>query len=149
MLYDRTRYIIIKNELRTLTGNLRESFEMNMALNIRNKQKHFWSYVRSKKMKSKSKIPPLNKPDGTKAFDAKGKAETLNSFFRSIFTTEVMDNIPITNTRFLGDFLNSFTISQQMVYNKLVNLNSGKSPEPDGCHPCLLKERSDLIDTPL
>ena len=119
MLYDRTRFFVIKNELRTLTGNLRVNFEMNMALNIRNKQKYFWLYVRSKKMKSKSKIPPLNKPDGTKAFDAKDKAETLNSFFSSIVTTKVMDNIPITNTRFLGDFLNSFTISQQMVYNKI------------------------------
>ena len=95
-------------------------------------------YVRSK-MKSKTKIPPLNKPDGTKAFDAKDKAETLNSF--CIFTTEVMDNIPITNATFLRDILNSFTISQQMVYNKLINLNSGK------WHPCLLKEISDLIDT--
>ena len=68
---------------------------MNIALNIKNKPKPFWSYVRSK-MKSKSKIPLLNKLDGTKAFDAKDKAQTLNSFFSSIFTTEVMDNIPIT-----------------------------------------------------
>ena len=76
--YDRAMYIIVKNELRTLTRNLRVNFEMNMALNIKNKPKPFWSYVRSK-MKSKSKISPLNKPDGTKAFDAKDKAETLNS----------------------------------------------------------------------
>ena len=33
-----------------------------------------------------------------------------------------MDNIPITNDTILGDFLNSFTISQQMVYNQLINL---------------------------
>ena len=39
---------------------------MNMALNINNKPKPFWLYVRSK-MKSKSKIPPLNKLNGTKA----------------------------------------------------------------------------------
>ena len=51
-----------------------------------------------------------------------------------------MDNIPIMNDTFLGDFLNSFTISQQMVYNKLINLNSGKPPGPDGWHPCLLKD---------
>ena len=119
-LSDRTRYIIVKNELRTLTRNLRINFEMNMALNMKNKPKPFWSYVRSK-MKSKSKIPPLNKPDGTTAFDVKDKAETLNSFFSSIFPTEVMDNIPITNDTFLGDFLNSFTISQQMVYNNLLD----------------------------
>ena len=36
-----------------------------------------------------------------------------------------------------------------MVYNKLINRNSGKSPGLDGWHPCLLKEISDLIDTPL
>ena len=36
-----------------------------------------------------------------------------------------------------------------MVYNKLIDLNSGKSPGPDGWHPCLLKEISDLIDIPL
>ena len=148
-VYDRTRYIIIvKNELRTLTRNLSVNFEMNMALNMKNTPKSFWSYVRSK-MKSKSKIPPLNKPDGTKAFDAKDKAETLNSYFSGIFTTEVMDNILITNATSLGDFLNSFTIRQQMVYDKLLNINSGKSPGLDGWHPCLLKEISQLIDTPL
>ena len=58
-----------------------------------------------------------------------------------------MDNIPITNATFLGDFLNSFTISQRMVY-KLINLNSGESTGPDGWRPCLLKEISDLVDTP-
>ena len=93
-------------------------------------------------MKSKSKIPPLDKPDGTKAFDAKDKAENLNSFFSSIFTTEVMDNIPITNTTFLGYFLNSFTISQQMVYNKLINLNSRKSPRPDRYSFSMLFQKS-------
>ena len=36
-----------------------------------------------------------------------------------------------------------------MVYNKLINRNSGKSPGLDGWHPCLLMEISDLIDTPL
>ena len=75
-------------------------------------------------MKSKSKIPPLNKPDGTKAFDAKDKIETLESL------------------RLL-----KFVYYQSA--NKVINHNSGKFPGPDGWHPCLLKEISDLIDTPL
>ena len=66
---------------------------MNMALNIKNKPNTFLVVCEIR--------DEIDKPDGTKAFDAKDKAETLNSFFCSIFTTEVMDNIPFTNATFL------------------------------------------------
>ena len=41
----------------------------------------------------KKYIPTLNKPDGIIATSPKGKAEALNLFFNSVFTTENLDNL--------------------------------------------------------
>ena len=46
--YDRARYIRIKNELRTMTRTLRIQFEYNIAQDVKNSPKKFWSYVKSK-----------------------------------------------------------------------------------------------------
>ena len=144
--YDRTRYIRIKNELRTMTRTLRLQCEYNIAQDVKNSPKKFWSYVNSK-TKVRSKIPNLRKADGTEATTAIAKAEILNKFFSSIFTTEMLvDSLVNHDTPFLGDYLNSFTITPEMVRDKLHDLNPEKSPGPDGWHPILLKYTSDLIN---
>ena len=40
--YDRTRYKVVKNELRALTRKLRLQFEGNIAQNIKTSPKSFW-----------------------------------------------------------------------------------------------------------
>ena len=74
--YTRTR----STELRSLTRMLRFTFENNLAQSVKTSPKTFWSYVKSK-TKTRSKIPPLKKTDGSEAKTAKENAETLNSFF--------------------------------------------------------------------
>ena len=46
--YDHSRYTKIKNELRSLTRNLRMQFEKGIADDIKISPKKFWSYVKSK-----------------------------------------------------------------------------------------------------
>ena len=145
--YDRSRCTKVKNELRSLTRKLRMQFEKGIAENIKVSPKKFWSYVKSK-TKTKSKIPILMKMDGSEAVTAPEKAETLNSFFSSNFTEENLE-LPNDDTPFLGEYLDAFTITPQMVLNKLRELNPGKTPGPDGWHPYFLKSIADIISIPL
>ena len=146
--YDRERYLKAKNALRSLTRKLRLDFESEIANDIKSEPKKFWAYVKSK-TKTRSKIPSLQKEDGSKALTASEKAEVLNNFFSSVFTDEDMDNIPDDGVPFLGDFLNSFVISEDAVYKKLMNLKPGKSPGPDGWHPVFLKCLAKELALPL
>ena len=147
--YDRTRFNTAKNELRSLTRNLRLKFESTIAENIKASPKSFWSYVKSK-TKTRCKIPPLKKTDGTEAVAALEKAQILNTFFSSTFTGERLEDLPInTENPFLGEYLDSFVITPELVDKKLQELNQGKSPGPDGWHPVYLKNVSDLIAAPL
>ena len=88
--YDHSRYTKIKNELRSLTRNLRMQFEKGIAVDIKISPKKCWSNVKSE-MKTRSKIPVLVKDDGTEAVTSPEKAEALNSYFSSNFTTENME----------------------------------------------------------
>ena len=128
---------------------LRIQFEYNIAQEVKNSPKTFWSYVKSK-TKVRSKIPNISKADGTEATTALAKAGTLNKFFSSTFTAEILEDSPVNHDMpFLGEYLNSFTITPEMVRDKLHGLNPEKSPGPDGWHPVLLKNTSDLIRFPL
>ena len=85
--YDRGMYTRTNNE-RCMTRRLRIDFEQNIAMNVKEKPKHFWKYVKSR-IKNKQSIPTLEKPDGSKAITPKEKANSLNQFFCSVFTREI------------------------------------------------------------
>ena len=115
-------------------------FESTIAENIKTSPKSFWSYVKSK-TKTRYKIPALKKTYGTEAVTALEKAQILNTFFSSTFTGERLEDLPInTENPFLGEYLDSFVITPEMVDKKLQELNQGKSPGPDGWHPVYLKK---------
>ena len=79
----------------------------------------------------------------TEAATASDKAETLNKYFRSTSTEERLEVIPSnTNNQFLGEYLDTFEITPQMILEKLQDLNPEKSPGPNGWHPVLLKKLS-------
>ena len=130
--YDHSRYTNIKNELRSLTRNLRMQFEKGIADDSMISPRKFWSYVKSK-MNTRSKILILVKEDGTEAVTLSEKAETLNRYFSSNLTGENME-LPNDDTPFLGEHIDTFTITPQMVLVKLRELNPGKTPGPDGWH---------------
>ena len=60
-----------------------------------------------------------------------------------------MSNIPQLDKRFIGDPLENFLITQEMVKKKLKKLKVNKSAGPDGIHPRVLKETADAICIPL
>ena len=123
-------------------------FEAGIAGDIKTVPKKFWAYVKSR-TKARSKIATLQKGDGNNAVDAKDKAETLNNVFVSNFTEERMDDIPQPTDASLYTYLDTFSITANMVLEKLRELKHDKSPGPDGWHPFLLKNIADLIHVPL
>ena len=146
--YDKRRYNTVKNELRSLTRKLRLEFDKSIVQNIKCSPKSFWAYVKSKTKKN-CKIPPLTKTDGSEATTSIDKAETLNNFFSSNFTEERLDDILNDSESFLGEYLDSIIITEQMVQVKIQEMKPGKSPGPDGLHPVFLKNVADIISQPL
>ena len=76
-------------------------------------------------MKTTSKISDLDMGDGRMTSTNKEKADTLNSFFCSVFTRENYEDTPLCSPYMM------------------------KSPGPDGCHPRVLKEIAEAPTPPL
>ena len=147
--YTHSRYVKVKNELRSLTRKLRFDFEKKIAENLKTAPKQFWAYVKSR-TKTRGRIPTLKNKDNSLANTPSKKAEALNNFFTSVFTKEDLTNIPSSqNNTFNGEDLDTFQITKEMVQKKIQELNPGKTPGPDGWHPVFLKNIGDLIALPL
>ena len=137
-----------RNNLRSLTRTLRRNFELNLARNIKGNPKLFWKYAKSRQ-KSRQAIPTLTKATGEKATSDKEKAETLNTFFTSVFTIEDKDSIPPVTRDTAIDPLISIEITPEIVLKKLINLNPNKSQGHDKIHPHFLKELAQNLAIPL
>ena len=83
-------YQIYKTKLRNSVKENRKAkhtFEEKLADNIKQDSKSFYAYVNSKK-RSNNKIGPLKNPQGKTIENNKETADTLNSYFSSVFTNE-------------------------------------------------------------
>ena len=134
--YDREKYIYCRNTLRTLTSRI-----------VKSNPKIFWKYAKSR-LKTKPSIPSLSRPNGIKATSSKDKAETLNEYFSSIFTLQVLHDIPAAPT-YLVDVISTIDTTPDIVREKLKSLNPNKSPGQDNLHPYSLRELFDSISIPL
>ena len=146
---DYLKYTKERDELRSMTRKLSESYERDLAKNIKRNPKAFWKYVNSK-TKVRCGIGDLTREDGTIASTDEDKAETLNNFFSSVFTTEDLNNMPTIDQHYRGDDpLSDIIITPDMVAKKLGKLKSDKSAGPDAMHPRVLKELASVINLPL
>ena len=92
------------------------------------------------KIKVKTGIASLTTSNGDSATTHLQKAELLNSYFGSIFTSECLEAL-----LGMGDFkyeepLSVVNVTNDIVFDKLKNLKSSKSVGPDGLHPRVLRE---------
>ena len=67
------------------------------------------------------------------------------TFYKCFFTNEDADKVPGFATLVS---LSDIQVSSDKVKEKLHKLKANKSPGPDGLHPRVLRELSDVISTP-
>ena len=74
------------------------------------------------------------------------RAKVLSDFFTSTFTKEV---VTVVSSNCVTSTLEDIAITVEDVYERLTNLNIGKSPGPDTIHPRMLKELANELCKPL
>lgn len=145
--FTKTRYEEAKSTCNTVVKKAKIEYEKNLAENIKENNKAFWAYVRSKS-KTKETIGNLEDSTGEIKSESKEKAEILNAFFTSVFTKENLQSIPDFAIR-TQHKLNIIEILSTEVVKNINNLKESKSQGPDGCHPKFLKETIHEIKKPL
>ena len=93
---EKLTYRKLKNQIRRLTRKGKKIMEKNIAKQIKTNPKSFWSYTQSK-LKTRSGIPDLEKDqNGDKSYakDDQEKADLLQEYFSSVFTSEPRDALP-------------------------------------------------------
>ena len=142
-------YLAYKRALNKSTKEVRKAkkkFERKLAKNIKSDPKAFYKYARSK-MKVKDRVGPLEDENGEVITDDKKSAELLNRFFSSVFTREVLENLPEPASMFTGtpqEELNNIAMSPDIIMKKLVSLKPDKAPGIDNMYivPSCVKRSS-------
>jgi len=70
------------------TCNMQQDYEVRLANGVKSSPKAFWYYVNSK-LKTRPSVESLKLADGGEAATDQEKANTLNSYFSSVFTNEL------------------------------------------------------------
>ena len=109
--------------------------------------KAFYKYA-SSKTKVRQGISDLEKPDGTLKISDKVKAETLNSFFSSVFTVEESES-PAVQKSTVQELLSNVTFTVSDVEKRLIALKPEKSPGLDKIHSRVLRELASQVAYPL
>ena len=102
-----------------------------------NNAKPFWKYVNSKR-KGTNNLVLLKVADREITNDME-IAESMNTYFSSVFTDETYDNFPTVN-RILNEELTDVQCTIEEVERHLKTLNVCKSSGPDNIPPRILKE---------
>ena len=145
------KYCRARNQVRQLTRKNMKELEKKIAQEAKTNPKKFWAYA-GQKTKNRETIPQLSMTgtpqDGRLTKNNQEKAETLASFFNSVFSEEPTDHWtlpPSTSPPIDQDII----INEEITYDLLSQLNRTKSPGPDGLHPRVLFETKEAIAKPL
>ena len=91
----------------------------------------------------------MKKTDGSRTSTDKEKADLLNDFFKSVFTSEKEGELPNMPSPELSSTLEDFSISEEEVKKLLLRLKRDKAPGPDGINPTTLAELADVLAKPI
>jgi len=116
--------------------------------------KKFWQHI-NKCTASRSNVGNLKwlDSDGNEnlAETDTDKAAVLQQYFSSVYTVGPHGEFDSLSDRIQHDYriMNTLTITEEDIYDKLCNLNTDKSPGLDMIYPRVLFEMRDVIKYPL
>ena len=145
---DFANYARARNQAKWACRMAVKEYEKGMAQRSQLDPKAFFSYVNSK-LRTKSSIPDLKKPDDKKTTNDREKAEVLNNFFTSVFTRENTDNMLTFVSKPHDQQFTELMITPTMVKKKIEKLKPNKAQGLDGVNPRFLLETTDEIAHPL
>ena len=145
---DYRTYAQARNQAGDACKKAMKEYERSIAKNAKVNPKAFYAYVNSK-LKTKIGIPDLIDDKGNKASTDKEKADTLNDFFCSVFTEENTEEIPTCEMKDIKQELGDIQITKETVLKKVQQLDTTKSPGPDGFHARFLNELAEELSEPL
>ena len=123
--YDFQKYKKSRNACNQVIIKAKRDYERNIAKNSKDNPKLFWKFVQSK-TKSTSGVSLLVNEEGRTVVNDTDKANTLNSFFSSVFTKENLDNVPSENesSKAKDQTLTDIQITAKKVAKKLKGINA-------------------------
>ena len=140
-------YADLRNLVNTEVRETKKAKELKLAKEAKNNPKALFQYI-SSKVKPRETIPDLQKKDGDFTEGDTEKAETLNSFFGSVFTEEPTDDDLPECAVHIEDSVQEIKTNKEDFVKLLKNLKANKSPGPDGIHPLILKELAEALANP-
>ncbi|PKU41015.1 rna-directed dna polymerase from mobile element jockey-like [Limosa lapponica baueri] len=125
--------------------------DLDLALDVKNNKKNFYQYINSKR-RTRESLHPLLDVGGNVVTTDEEKAEVLNAFFGSVFSSGV-GRPPSTQTPELavrgGEQNGAPIIQREVVRDLLQNLDTNKSMGPDGIPLRVLRELGEVLVEPL
>ena len=110
-------------------------------------KKTFYKYA-SSKAKVRQGMSDLEKPNGILTTSDKEKAESLNSFFSSVFTVEESES-PAVEKSTVQELLSNVTFTFSNAEKWLIALKPDKSPGPAKIHLRVLRELASQVAYPI
>ena len=141
---DQTNYVNVRNECNKSIRCAKRKHEKILSNESKSNPRNFWKYVNSYS-KNTSGVSSLKDGMGQLSVTDKEKANTLNTFFSSVFTHDNLNNLP---HRVTGDESDGITLAD-VIYDKLCKLNKRNAQGPDSIPPRVLIELHKELSLPL
>ena len=137
-----TREYKVVKMCREKIRKVKAQLELNLAAGVKRNKKLFYTYINSKRRTSEN-LHCLLDEAGNVITEDKEKAEVLNAFFTSVFTSQTSypQGTPLSDLVVsAGQQTKPPTIQEETVRDLLLQLDCHKSMGPDENHPRVLRE---------